>query len=44
MVWFLMAVPIGFTLLIARLIQSFIHDFNSLRTGRPVFEGNQLFD
>jgi C4-dicarboxylate transporter DctQ subunit len=44
MVWFLLAVPIGFTLLIVRLIQSFIHDFNSLRTGKPVFEGNQLFD
>jgi C4-dicarboxylate transporter DctQ subunit len=44
MVWFLLAVPIGFTLLIVRLIQSFIHDVNSLRTGKPVFEGNQLFD
>jgi C4-dicarboxylate transporter DctQ subunit len=44
MVWFLLAVPIGFTLLIVRLIQSFIHDVISLRTGRPVFEGNQLFD
>ena len=44
MVWFLMAVPVGFTLLIARLIQSFIHDVIALRTGKPVFEGNQLFD
>ena len=44
MVWFLMAVPVGFTLVVARLIQSFIHDVISLRTGRPVFEGNQLFD
>jgi len=44
MVWFLLAVPIGFTLVIARLIQSFIHDVISLRTGRAVFEGNQLFD
>lgn len=43
-VWFLAAVPIGFALLIVRLIQSFLHDFHSLRTGRPVFEGNQLFD
>ncbi len=43
-VWFLMAVPVGFALVILRLLQSFIHDFNSLRTGRPVFEGNQLFD
>lgn len=43
-VWFLMAVPVGFALVILRLVQSFLHDFNSLRTGRPVFEGNQLFD
>ncbi|WP_421779092.1 TRAP transporter small permease [Hoeflea sp.] len=44
MVWFLLAVPIGFSLMILRLIQSFIHDVNALRTGKPVFEGNQLFD
>lgn len=43
-VWFLMAVPVGFGLVILRLIQSFIRDINSLRTGSPVFEGNQLFD
>lgn len=43
-VWFLMAVPVGFLLVILRLVQSFIHDLNSLRTGRPVFEGNKLFD
>lgn len=43
-VWFLMAVPVGFALVILRLVQSFLHDFTSLRTGRPVFEGNQLFD
>lgn len=43
-VWFLMAVPIGFSLMILRLIQSFLHDLHSLRTGTPVFEGNKLFD
>lgn len=43
-VWALMAVPIGFGLLIVRLIQSFIRDIHSLRTGSPVFEGNKLFD
>jgi TRAP-type C4-dicarboxylate transport system permease small subunit len=43
-VWFLMAVPIGFSLMIVRLIQSFAHDLHSLRTGAPVFEGNKLFD
>ena len=44
LVWFLMAVPIGFLLMMYRLIQSFLRDLQSLRTGKPVFEGNQLFD
>lgn len=44
LVWFLMAVPIGFSLMILRLYQSFLHDLRSFRTGAPVFEGNQLFD
>lgn len=44
MVWFLLAVPIGFALMIIRLIQSFLHDFHSLRTGRPVYEGEKMFD
>ena len=44
MVWFLMAVPLGFLLIMFRLIQSFLRDLQSLRTGKPVFEGNQLFD
>ncbi|MEZ5872822.1 MAG: TRAP transporter small permease [Nitratireductor sp.] len=43
-VWFLMAVPVGFTLMIIRLVQSFLGDLNALRNGKPVFEGNQLFD
>jgi C4-dicarboxylate transporter DctQ subunit len=43
-VWFLMAVPAGFALLIFRLLQSFIRDLKDLRSGRPVFEGNKLFD
>jgi TRAP-type C4-dicarboxylate transport system permease small subunit len=43
-VWFLMAVPIGFALVIFRLIQSFIRDFKDLRDGRPVYEGDKLFD
>jgi TRAP-type C4-dicarboxylate transport system permease small subunit len=43
-VWFLMAVPIGFALVIFRLIQSFIRDFNDFRDGRPVYEGDKLFD
>ncbi|WP_097803397.1 TRAP transporter small permease [Pelagimonas varians] len=43
-VWFLMAVPAGFTLIIWRLLQSFRRDFHSLRTGKPVYEGDTLFD
>ena len=43
-VWFLMAVPVGFALMIWRLLQSFLRDFKSLRDGTPVFEGDKLFD
>ncbi|MEQ9054893.1 MAG: TRAP transporter small permease [Roseovarius confluentis] len=44
MVWFLMAVPIGFTIMIWRLLQSLNRDFRSLRDGTPVYEGDKLFD
>ena len=44
MVFFLMAVPLGFTLVIIRLVQSFLRDLSDFRAGRPVFEGNRLFD
>lgn len=44
MVWFLMAVPIGFGLMIFRLVQSFIRDLADFRAGRPVYEGERLFD
>jgi len=43
-VWFLMAVPIGFALIILRLVQSFLRDLRSLRDGTPVYEGDKLFD
>ena len=43
-VWFLMAVPSGFALMIWRLLQSLRHDFISLKTGKPVYEGYTLFD
>src|SRR5210317_2196379 len=36
-VWFLMAVPLGFSLMIWRLLQSLRRDIHSLRTGQPVF-------
>lgn len=42
--WFLSAVPIGFVLLLYRLQQSIRRDLSDIRTGRPVFEGERLFD
>lgn len=44
MVWFLMAVPVGFSLMLFRLVQSLLRDIADLRAGRPVHEGEQLFD
>lgn len=44
MVWFLMAVPVGFTLMLWRLIQSLGRDLQSFRDGTPVYEGDKLFD
>ncbi|MCR9256720.1 MAG: TRAP transporter small permease [Alphaproteobacteria bacterium] len=44
MVWFLMAVPVGFSLVLWRLTQSFIRDIRDFRDGRPVYEGTRLFD
>jgi len=39
-----MAVPLGFTLMIWRLLQSLKRDFQTLREGKPVYEGDKLFD
>jgi TRAP-type C4-dicarboxylate transport system permease small subunit len=39
-----MAVPVGFSLMIFRLIQSFVRDVRDLFAGRAVFEGNKMFD
>ncbi|VAV89948.1 TRAP-type transport system, small permease component, predicted N-acetylneuraminate transporter [hydrothermal vent metagenome] len=44
MVYFLSAVPIGFSLIIFRLSQSLLRDIKDLRAGRPVYEGDTLFD
>jgi len=44
MVWFLAAVPIGFALMIFRLSQSLLRDVQDLLAGRPVYEGDKLFD
>lgn len=43
-VWFLTAVPLGFALVLLRLVQSLIRDITDLRNGRPVYEGDKLFD
>ena len=42
--WFLSAVPLGFTLIIWRLLQSMKRDLSDLKAGRPVFVGKKLFD
>jgi TRAP-type C4-dicarboxylate transport system permease small subunit len=44
MTWFLTAVPLGFCLLLYRLQQSIRRDLSDFRHGRPVFEGERLFD
>ena len=44
MVWFFMAVPLGFAIMIVRLTQSLLRDIRSLRDGTPVYEGDKLFD
>jgi len=44
MVWFLVAVPIGFSLMIFRLVQSLIRDVSDFAAGRPAFDGAKLFD
>jgi TRAP-type C4-dicarboxylate transport system permease small subunit len=43
-VWFLFAVPFGFALVIFRLVQSFLRDLARPSNGRPVYEGDKLFD
>lgn len=42
--WFLAAVPLGFAMMILRLIQSIVRDFSDVRAGRPIFRGKKLFD
>ncbi|UCH73960.1 MAG: TRAP transporter small permease [Rhodospirillales bacterium] len=43
-VWFLAAVPLGFTLVMIRLVQSIVRDIADLRAGRPPYTGEKLFD
>ncbi|MEH6577216.1 MAG: TRAP transporter small permease [Amphritea sp.] len=42
--WFLTAVPLGFSLIVLRLLQAMWRDVVDLREGRSVFEGNSLID
>ena len=42
--WFLAAVPLGFAMMLVRLVQSIMRDVSDLRANRPVFEGTKLFD
>ncbi|MEL6690260.1 MAG: TRAP transporter small permease [Pseudomonadota bacterium] len=42
--FFLFAVPFGFAVVVFRLVQSFVRDIADLRAGRPVYEGDKLFD
>ena len=44
MVWFYAAVPVGFLLLVVRVVQSLVRDVGALVAGRPVYEGARLFD
>jgi TRAP-type C4-dicarboxylate transport system permease small subunit len=43
-VWFLVAVPFGFAIMLLRLGQSIWRDIDDLRSGRPHFAGRKLFD
>lgn len=42
--WFLAAVPIGFSMMVLRILQSLWRDWNDLKANRPAFEGNPLFE
>lgn len=43
-VWFLLAVPFGFAVMLLRLAQSIRRDIADLRGGRAHFAGRKLFD
>ncbi len=43
-VWFLAAVPLGFAMMIFRLLQNMAGDWSDLRHGRTVRESQQLFE
>jgi C4-dicarboxylate transporter, DctQ subunit len=43
-VWFSAAVPAGFSMMTARILQSAWRDIQDIRAGRPAFAGTLLFD
>lgn len=43
-VWFLVAVPFGFSLTLLRVVQALIRDVGNYRAGRPTFTGARLFE
>ena len=44
MVWFLLAVPLGFSLILLRLVQSLLRDIRLMRAGKAPYDGATLFD
>jgi TRAP-type C4-dicarboxylate transport system permease small subunit len=42
--WFVVAVPLGFSLIALRTLQSILRDIADLRSGRPPYRGERLFD
>ncbi len=43
-VWFLFAVPFGFSIMLLRVFQSLVRDIGNFRAGRPIFTGARLFE
>ncbi|MGS2742100.1 TRAP transporter small permease [Halomonas sp. LS-001] len=42
--FFLAAVPLGFALVVLRVVQSMLADVRRMKRGEPVFDGQKLFD
>jgi TRAP-type C4-dicarboxylate transport system permease small subunit len=42
--WFVAALPLGFTLIVLRVVQAIVRDVADLRGGRPAFAGKAMFD
>ncbi|MBI1985877.1 MAG: TRAP transporter small permease [Rhodospirillales bacterium] len=42
--FFLVAVPLGFTMTIVRVVQNLVRDVRDHRAGRPVYRGKKLFE